>query len=161
MSRPDIIAANRLRGSSMPSSSAMIRAAPSVRSSARRERDLRHRVAQHAGGDRVPLGVVGVEQALRRRPLDHLGQLPAQVHRVLHADVEALPADRGVHVRGVAGQQHAPVAVGRGLPGHVGEPRDPGGAVDPEVGPVDGDERLAEIAQGGLAVVADVLARSP
>ena len=61
------------------------------------------------------------------------------------------PPIRGVHVRGVAGQQHPPVAIGRGLPGHVGEPGDPGGTVDPEVGPVDGDERLAEIAQGGLA----------
>ncbi len=27
------------------------------------ERDLRHRVAQHAGGDRVALGMVGVQQA--------------------------------------------------------------------------------------------------
>ena len=31
------------------------------------QRDLRHRVSQHAGADRVALGVVGVEQALRRR----------------------------------------------------------------------------------------------
>ena len=117
----------------------------------RRSGDLRHGVAQHAGGDRVALGVVGVEEALRRGPVDHLGQLPAQVHRILHAGVEALPADRGVHVRGVAGQQHAPVAVGRRLPGHVGEPGDPGRAVDAVIGAVDGDERLAEIAQGGLA----------
>ena len=132
-----------------------------MRSSAAEERDLRHRVAQHAGGDRVALGVVGVQQAVRRRPVDHLGQLPAQVHRVLHAGVEALSAHRGMHVGGVAGQQHPPLAVGRGLPGHVGEPGDPGGAVDPVVGPVDGDERLAEIAQGGLARRPGVLARSP
>ena len=122
-----------------------------MRSSGRRERDLRHRVAQHAGRDRVALGVVGVQQAVRRVPLDHLGELPAQVHRILHAGVEALSAHRGMHVRGVAGQQDASVAVGRGLPGHVGEPGDPGRTVDPEVGPVDGDERLAEIAQGGFA----------
>src|SRR3712207_6975188 len=51
------------------------------------------------------LGVVGVEEALRCGPVDHLGQLPAQVHRVLDAGVEALAADRGVHVRRVAGQQ--------------------------------------------------------
>ena len=50
-----------------------------------------------------------------------------------------------------------PLAVGRRLPGHVGEPGDPGRAVDPVVGPVDGDERLAEIAQGGLAGGSDVL----
>ena len=28
------------------------------------ERDLRHGVAQHAGTDRMPFGVVGVEEAL-------------------------------------------------------------------------------------------------
>src|SRR5437899_2481631 len=27
--------------------------------------DLRHRVAQHGGGDRVPLGMVGIEEAFR------------------------------------------------------------------------------------------------
>jgi hypothetical protein len=82
---------------------------------------------------------------------DHLGQLPAQVHRILHAGVEALATVRGVHVGGIAGQQHPPVAVGGGLPGHIGEPGDPGGAVDPIVGPAYGDERLAEIAHGRLA----------
>ena len=125
------------------------------------KRDLRHRVAQHAGGDRVALGVVGIQEAFRRRPLDHLGQLPSQVHRILHADVEALSADRGMHVRGVAGQQDASVAVGRGLPGHIGEPGDPGGTVDPVIGPVDGDERLAEIAQGGFARAVRRAVRSP
>ena len=105
------------------------------------ERDLRHRGAQHARRDRVALGMVGVEEALRRRLLDHLGQLPSQVHRILHTDVEALSTHRVVHVCGVAGQKDASVAVGRGLPRHIGEPGDPGGAVDPVVGPVDGDER--------------------
>ena len=62
---------------------------------------------------------------------------------------------------GVAGQQDPPVAVGRGLPGHIGEPGDPGGTVDPVVGPVDGDEPLAEIAQGGFARGSDVPLRSP
>ena len=33
---------------------------------------------------------------------------------------------------------------------------DPGGTVDPVVGPVDGDERLAEIAQGGFGRGSDV-----
>ena len=61
-----------------------------------------------------------------------------------------------MHVCGVAGQQDPSVAVGRGLPGHVGEPGDPRGTVDPVVGPVDGDERLAEIAQGGFARGSDV-----
>ena len=132
-----------------------------VRSSVAAKRDLRHRVAQYAGSDRVALGVIGIQEAFRRCPLDHLGQLPSQVHRILHTDVEALSTHRGMHVRGVAGQQDPSVAVGRGLPRHVGEPGDPGGTVDPVIGPVDGDERLAEIAQGGFAGGSDVLVRSP
>ena len=56
-----------------------------------------------------------------------------------------------MHVRRVARQQDPSLAVGRGLPGHVGEPGDEGRTVDPVVGPVDGDEARAEIAQGGLA----------
>ena len=128
-----------------------------VRSSGAAEPDRRHRVPQHAGRDRVALGVVAVEEAFRRCPVDHLGQLPAQVHRILHAGVEALSTVRGMHVRGVAGQQHPSVAVGRGLPRHVGEAGDEGGTVDPVVGPVDDDERLAELAQGGFARGPDVL----
>ena len=58
----------------------------------RGERDLRHGVLQHPRADRMPLGVVGVQQAVRRCPLDHLGELPSQVHRILHAGVEPLAA---------------------------------------------------------------------
>ena len=107
---------------------------------------------QHAGSYGKALGVVGIQQAFRRCLLDHLGQLPSQIHRILHTGVEALSTHRRMHVRGVAGQQHAPVAVGSGLPRHVGEAGDPGGTVDPVIGAVNGDERLADIAQGGFAV---------
>ena len=41
-----------------------------------------HRVAQHAGGDRVALGLVGVEQAFRRGARDHLGQLAESAAQV-------------------------------------------------------------------------------
>ena len=105
----------------------------------------------------MALGVVGIQEAFRRCPVDHLGQLPPQVHRILHTGVEALSTHRGMHVCGVAGQQHPSVPVGRRLPGHIGEPGDPGGTVDPVVGPVYGDERLAEIAQGGFARGSGVL----
>jgi len=37
-----------------------------------REHCLRHRVLQHASSDRVPLGLVGVQQAVRRPPVNHL-----------------------------------------------------------------------------------------
>ncbi len=115
------------------------------------ERGLSHRVPQRAGSDGVTLGVVGVQEALRGGPVDDLRELPSQIHRILHAEAEALSTRRVVHVRGVAGQEDASHAIGRGLPGHVGEPGDPRGVVDPEVGAVHGDERLAELAQGGLA----------
>lgn len=36
-----------------------------------------------------------------------LGQHPCQVHRIRHAGVEALSAERGMHVCGVASQKHA------------------------------------------------------
>ena len=91
-----------------------------------------------------------------RRLLDHLGQLPSQIHRILHTDLEALSTCRVMHVCGVAGQQHPSVAVGRRLPSRIGEPGDPGGTVHPVIRPVDGDERLAEIAQGGLTGLSDV-----
>ncbi len=55
-----------------------------------------------------------------------------------------------MHVCGIAGQQDPSVAVGRGLPSHVGEPGEPGRTVDSIIGPVCGDERLAQIAQGGF-----------
>ena len=62
-----------------------------------------------------------------------------------------------MHVRGVAGKQDAFVAVSRGLPRHIGEPRDPRRVMNPVVGPACGDERLAEIAQGGFGRGSDVL----
>ena len=121
------------------------------------ERGLSHRVPERAGSDRVALVVVGVQEALRGGPVDHLGQLPSQIHRILHAEAEALSTRRVMHVRRVAGEQDSSRAVGRGLTRHVGEPGDPRGTVDPEVGAVHGDERLAQIAQGGLAAGPELL----
>jgi hypothetical protein len=107
------------------------------------ERPQSHRVLEDAGHDRMALILVGVQEAFRGGPVDHLRELPSQIHRVLHADAEALSTRRVVHVRRVARQQHSSVAVGRGLPSRVGEPGDPGGVVDPEVRAVHGDERVA------------------
>ena len=83
-----------------------------VRSSGRQKRHLRHRVAQHPGSDRVAFGMVGIKEAFRRCLVDHLGQLPSQIHRILHIGVEALATHRVMHVCGVAGQQH-PSVIGR------------------------------------------------
>jgi hypothetical protein len=43
------------------------------------------------------------------------------------------------------------------LSGHIREPGDRGGSVDPVIGPIHGDERVAEITKGGLVGVTDVL----
>ena len=116
----------------------------------------RHRGAQNAGGDRVALGVVRVEELVRRRPPDHFGQFPAQVHRILDTGLEALATVRRMDVGGVAGQQDPSCAVGRGLTGRVGESGDRGRVVDAVVRPIDGDERRTEIAQGGFGRGADL-----
>ena len=111
----------------------------------------------------MALGVISIQQAFRRYSLDHLRQLPSQIHRILHADVETLSAHRGMHVRGVAGQQNPSVAICSGLASHVGEPGDRGGTVDPVIGPVYGDERLADIVQrrfaAGLSCCSDSMTR--
>src|SRR5437879_1463252 len=58
------------------------------------ERGLSHRVLERTGGNRVTLVVIRIQQALRGGPLDHLSELPSQIHRVLHAETETLSADR-------------------------------------------------------------------
>jgi hypothetical protein len=80
-------------------------------------------VLERASGDRVTLGVVGVQQVGGRDFLHDLGELPAEVHRVLHSELEPLPADRVVHVRRIARQQDPSSAVSGGLAGRVGEAR--------------------------------------
>ena len=71
------------------------RAVPSYGHLRDEERDC---VAQHAGSDRVALALVGIQEAFRRRSLDHLGKLRSQVYRVLHTDVEPLSAGRRADV---------------------------------------------------------------
>ena len=75
------------------------------------ERRLRHRVAQGPRGRRVALRLVGVEEALGRGAVDDLAELPAEVHRVLHAVLETLAAGGIVDVGGVAGEEDATLTV--------------------------------------------------
>ena len=65
MSRPESIPAMCRRGSSMAEQLGHGVAQRLVALVGAAERDLRHRVVQHPGADRVPLGVVRVEQARR------------------------------------------------------------------------------------------------
>ena len=69
-----------------------------------------------SGSDRMAFGVVGTQEAIWRRPLDQLGQLRSQIHRILHTGLEALSTVRGMPMCGVAGQKDPSVAAGRGVP---------------------------------------------
>jgi hypothetical protein len=62
-----------------------------------------------------------------------------------------------MHMRGVARDQHTSLAVGGRLPRGIGEPGNQGGRVGPVVGPVDSDERCAEIAEGGFGGLSEAL----
>src|SRR5690606_37990773 len=94
---------------------------------------LRADVVQHLRGHRAPLVLVAVQQP-RGRPAAHLrGQFPTEVERVLDTEVEALPAQRRVHVRRVAGQQHPADPVALGEPDGVPEPGQPARGVHAEI----------------------------
>jgi hypothetical protein len=78
--------------------------------------------------------------------MNHLGELPCQIHGILNTDVESLSADWRMHVRRVAGQENASLSVARCLPRHIGKPGNIGGGVKTKICTVEGDERLADVA---------------
>ena len=77
--------------------------------------DLRACPLEDARADRVPLGGVAVEQIIRGFAAKGRSQFPAEIHRITQSEVQALPAQRRMDVRGIARQQYAAVAVSRGL----------------------------------------------
>ena len=98
--------------------------------------------------DGMPFVRIGIEQILRRVAADRRGQLPAQIHGIAEAEIEALAAQRRMSVRGVAREQHAPVAVGRGLTGAIR----PGGGkpkfADGDVGAGDAAQDILHVFDG-------------
>ena len=93
---------------------------------AEEQQALRLGVHQQAFTDRMPLGVVAVQQ-FRWRPAVHGGgQLPTEIDGVLDARVHALAAGRQMDVRGIAGQQDPAAAVLGRLAGRVAEGGAPG-----------------------------------
>jgi len=94
---------------------------------------------------------------VRRPGRLELGEFPAGVDRVLHAEADPLPAGRRMDVRGVAGEQHPPTAVGGCVPGGVGEPGDLPRILNPEVRAVHGRQCFAEVRQGRLARGSELL----
>src|SRR5262245_25246432 len=59
---------------------------------------------------RDALRLVGIEDLMIRALLENCGQLPRQVHRITDTGVHPLPADRTVHVCGVAEEERATIA---------------------------------------------------
>ena len=70
---------------------------------------------------KVPLGVVGLQQAVRCPALDLRGELPAEVDRIDQAVFGGCCEDVG----GIAGQQDAASLVAVGLPGVPDKPGQP------------------------------------
>src|SRR5262245_49766409 len=62
-----------------------------------------------------------------------------------------------MHVCSVAGKQHPSPAVGRRLSRHISESRNPYRIVNPVIGAIDRNERLAEITKGRFVGAAEVL----
>src|SRR4051794_6153535 len=83
------------------------------------ERDLGARPVENPRSYRVPFTHIALEQAGGRCATDRRGQLPAEVHRIAEPEVESLAAKRGMDVRGVAGEQHTPPAIGGRLMGAI------------------------------------------
>src|SRR6266850_2467953 len=81
-----------------------------------RRRVQAERIGEALGVRRIPererpaLGLVALEQLRRGLPLQHRGELPAQIHGVLDRGVVAEPAGRREEVRRVAADEHPPVA---------------------------------------------------
>ena len=67
----------------------------------------------------MPLTPIAVDEIRWRIATERGGQLPAKVHRVAKPEVEALAAQGGMDVRGVAGEQHPALAIGRRLVGAI------------------------------------------
>src|SRR6185503_5632998 len=95
--------------------------------------------------------MISIQQAFRRYALDHLGQLPSQMHGILHPGIEPLAANGVMNMRSIARQEDPPLPINFRLPRHVGEAGNPTGTVYPVIGAIDGDQSLAEIAQSRLA----------
>ena len=151
MSRPDISAANRLRGSSKLSSSDKVSRNASVRSSTR----MSATCAIVVRSTRAATGWRSAWYVSRRLSGDVCLTTCASFQPRFTASctpvLRPCPPTGECTCAASPASRTRPVAVGRGLPRRVGEPGDQSGTVDPVVGPVDGDETLAEIAQRGLA----------
>jgi hypothetical protein len=102
----------------------------------RRQPTIGHRASQRAEqpvcvseqelADGPPFGIVGIELPLVGKIAPNQSDPPSQVPRVLDAGVHALPTDRAVNVRRVAGEEHVAVTIGCSLPMVKMNPREAG-----------------------------------
>ena len=74
----------------------------------RRGHDLRPFLVEvdQALSDRVALDRIGAEQVRLSASLEHIGQFPTEVIRVLHGHVHALTGLGAMRVAGIAGDEH-------------------------------------------------------
>src|SRR6201996_9429009 len=85
--------------------------------------------------------------------MQNLGQFPAQIHRVLHTQVESLSTSRGMHVCCIAGEEDASVPVRCCLARHISKPGDVSRAAQTIVRSVKRKERLTNITERRLALL--------
>ena len=76
-----------------------------------------------ADRDRQPLGLIGVEQMRAAPALQHGGEFPGEIGRVVDPGIHAEAAGRREQMHGVAGEQHAPVGKALGHQRNAGGPR--------------------------------------
>ena len=69
------------------------------------------------------LALVAVQEPVGRGSANLRGQLPAKVHRIADTGVHPLPTQRGMHMRGVPGDEHLAHAVALSLLAFGQEPR--------------------------------------
>ena len=89
--------------------------------------------AQHLGGERAALGLIGVEQRGGGVAVDDQSKLPGEILDVAEPGQHPLPAERCMGVSGVAGDQHPAPAIGVGEPAVHAEHRQPVGVDDADV----------------------------
>ena len=103
--------------------------------------------AQYVGGQWAALGLVGVDEPLGGQTADGQGELEGQVLGVADAGQHALPAERGVRVGGVTGDQRVAVSIVVGEAAVHGEHRQPLGIADAHAAPAALGEDLPQARQ--------------
>ncbi len=55
----------------------------------------------------MTFGLIGVEEVLRGLSMQHQGQFPRQIVRILHTGIESLTTGRAMDMGGISGEKHS------------------------------------------------------